>query len=207
VSARSAHAVERRAEEESEQLDFDYASLDFDDLLGKKTPAESSAGKPQAEALDDETETLDFDNIIQFEPSAFKPQASASASPKDQSIDDFLAELETATKAARNSLEPEDDEDRLVGNEIEFDLSAFEKPGLSEQTRTLAAEKKKPDEDEDIYSGLTDMDEQETKLDLAKAYVDMGDDATAREILQTVAMKGNEQQREEAKTWLEKISA
>jgi pilus assembly protein FimV len=45
-------------------------------------------------------------------------------------------------------------------------------------------------------SGL--WDETATKLDLARAYVEMGDQDSARGILEEVANEGNEEQRSEA---------
>jgi len=52
---------------------------------------------------------------------------------------------------------------------------------------------------------LADADEAATKLDLARAYMDMGDTDGARDILSEVATEGNEQQREEALDLLGKI--
>ncbi len=49
-------------------------------------------------------------------------------------------------------------------------------------------------------SYLTDMDEIETKLDLAKAYVDMDDQESARGILSEILVKGNDDQKHEAQT-------
>ncbi len=49
------------------------------------------------------------------------------------------------------------------------------------------------------------MDEFETKLDLAKAYIDMGDEGAAKLIVEEVLENGNEQQQETAKTLLEEL--
>ena len=49
---------------------------------------------------------------------------------------------------------------------------------------------------------ITDMDEFETHLDLAKVYVDMGDIETARNLLLDVQARGTPGQREEATEWL-----
>ena len=45
---------------------------------------------------------------------------------------------------------------------------------------------------------LEDVDEVSTKLDLARAYIDMGDVEGAKEILEEVAEEGDEGQRAEA---------
>jgi len=45
-----------------------------------------------------------------------------------------------------------------------------------------------------------------TKLDLARAYIDMGDADSARDILKEVTEEGNDQQKEEAQSLMEKIA-
>ncbi|MET0356430.1 MAG: FimV/HubP family polar landmark protein [Cellvibrio sp.] len=54
---------------------------------------------------------------------------------------------------------------------------------------------------------MADADEAATKLDLARAYIDMGDSEGARDILAEVAHEGNEQQRQEAVDLLSRIDA
>ncbi|NNM51592.1 MAG: tetratricopeptide repeat protein, partial [Pseudomonadales bacterium] len=51
----------------------------------------------------------------------------------------------------------------------------------------------------DDFDFLADADENATKLDLAKAYMDMGDVEGARDILQEVLAEGSSQQQEEAR--------
>jgi pilus assembly protein FimV len=53
--------------------------------------------------------------------------------------------------------------------------------------------------DSATVSDLTDMDELETKIDLAKAYIDMGDSDAAKTIAEEVLEKGSDTQKEEAK--------
>ena len=55
-------------------------------------------------------------------------------------------------------------------------------------------------------AGMAD-DDAATKLDLAKAYQEMGDNEGAREILQEVVREGNEQQRAAAQALLEELPA
>ena len=60
------------------------------------------------------------------------------------------------------------------------------------------------EEDElDFYVGT---DEVATKLDLARAYVDMGDLDGARDILEEVIVEGNEDQKTEATDLLNGLS-
>ncbi|HEY0891842.1 MAG TPA: FimV/HubP family polar landmark protein, partial [Cellvibrio sp.] len=52
---------------------------------------------------------------------------------------------------------------------------------------------------------LADADEAATKLDLARAYIDMGDSEGAKDILSEVLGEGNDEQRKEANELLGRI--
>jgi pilus assembly protein FimV len=54
-------------------------------------------------------------------------------------------------------------------------------------------------------SDLTDMDEMETKLDLAKAYIDMGDTDSAKDIITQVLEKGSAEQKSAAQSLLDDL--
>jgi len=59
------------------------------------------------------------------------------------------------------------------------------------------------DEDLDFLSGT---DESETKLDLARAYIDMDDKDGAKEILQEVLEEGSDQQRQDASKLMDSMA-
>ena len=59
------------------------------------------------------------------------------------------------------------------------------------------------DDDFDFLSGT---DETATKLDLARAYIDMGDSEGARDILDEVIAEGSEGQQQEARELISKLS-
>jgi pilus assembly protein FimV len=59
--------------------------------------------------------------------------------------------------------------------------------------------------DEAEISLITGEDEMGTKLDLAKAYIDMGDREGAREALEEVLSGGTDQQRSEAEKLLNQL--
>ncbi|WP_414673881.1 FimV/HubP family polar landmark protein [Marinimicrobium sp. UBA4509] len=54
---------------------------------------------------------------------------------------------------------------------------------------------------------MGETDENATKLDLARAYIDMGDADGARDILEEVRQEGNEQQQQEAEELLGRIES
>jgi pilus assembly protein FimV len=58
---------------------------------------------------------------------------------------------------------------------------------------------------DDEFDFLADTDENATKLDLAKAYIDMGDMEGAKDILNEVLSEGNSGQKDEAKTLLAQV--
>ena len=62
-------------------------------------------------------------------------------------------------------------------------------------------------EDEDLADGLLhESDEIGTKLDLARAYMDMGDPDGARGILEEVIEEGNDDQKNEAETLISRLA-
>ena len=60
--------------------------------------------------------------------------------------------------------------------------------------------------DEDDFDFLAGTDEAATKLDLARAYIEMGDSDGARDILEEVALEGDDEQKGEAQDLLKNLS-
>jgi pilus assembly protein FimV len=50
------------------------------------------------------------------------------------------------------------------------------------------------------------VDESETKLDLAAAYIDMGDPEGAKSILEEVLLEGNDEQKSRAQTLMTELN-
>ncbi|MCY1351803.1 hypothetical protein D9M69_380800 [compost metagenome] len=61
-------------------------------------------------------------------------------------------------------------------------------------------------EEEDDFDFLSGTDETATKLDLARAYIDMGDTEGARDILDEVMSEGNDTQQQEARELIARLS-
>ncbi|WP_460098433.1 FimV/HubP family polar landmark protein [Pseudomonas sp. H3_C08] len=76
---------------------------------------------------------------------------------------------------------------------------------IAEPTFTEADAMKGDDLGEDDFDFLAGTDEAATKLDLAQAYIDMGDSDGARDILNEVLTEGDEKQRGEAKEMLSSL--
>jgi len=127
-----------------------------------------------------------------LEGSAAPAARESFATEGSQSDTDWLADSGDSLESDFSGLEIED---AGAGSyEDELDLSAdFEDAelvsGRTEEDLVFAAES----------SGLS------TKLDLARAYIDMGDEDGARQILEEVAAEGNEEIQAEARALLERI--
>jgi pilus assembly protein FimV len=88
--------------------------------------------------------------------------------------------------------------DTLGNDTIDFDFD-FDSPAMGSG--------KQANQNEDFaVSDLTDMDEMETKLDLAKAYIDMGDAESAKDIIGQVLNKGSSEQKKTAQMLLDDLN-
>ncbi|AZE62183.1 MULTISPECIES: FimV/HubP family polar landmark protein [Pseudomonas fluorescens group] len=207
--------------------DFD---LSLDDLEAA-SPAEIAQDQQTFEALlqqqtaakPDAQDLSDFDLDLQLEP------------PASQSDDEFLSGLEgqvadvppveppTLTPAALDEFELPEDFDLSLADEpnapaakpdafsSELDDVNAELDRLSQSLEhppiepSFTAEDAALGGDEPEFDFLSGTDEVATKLDLAQAYIDMGDADGAKDILNEVLVEGNEGQRSEAKEMLGRI--
>jgi len=188
-------------EDEDFSLDFDAADLGFEEPEDDKAENESVAADTSDElnldedldlgiALDEGsesdtvTETADdmgLDSELDFDASELNLDDDSSSAEDEISLDmDDAGDLETesAELDLDDSLDLSDDSD-------------------------LAGMVSDGDEDFDISELSEDIDEVSTKLDLAKAYLDMGDSDGARSILEEVKAEGNEAQQQEAEALLQ----
>ena len=103
-------------------------------------------------------------------------------------------------------LENIDLEPDFTGEELQPDEapSADDEPSVGEAAG-MAEELGSEPEDED-FDFLAGTDEAATKLDLARAYIEMGDSEGAKDILEEVSIEGNEEQKKEAQDLLKSIS-
>ncbi|MDD5125782.1 FimV/HubP family polar landmark protein [Methylovulum sp.] len=173
------------SKEELETFNFDLSAADVETKKPNADLGETLAqGGSDFTALDFDFSSieadLDDDNKIEIE--AVKPKNLENV---DESIGvlDLSANIET-----KNDLFKDD------SLSINFDIT---KPSLG------FAEK---DRSESFgLTNLAEMDEMETKLDLAMAYIDMGDRDAANEIAREVLEKGTNEQQLVAKALLENL--
>lgn len=197
-------------------------SLDLPEEKTSETP-------PTVEANSDETlgSLDDFSFDLSESESSADPVGEAEIMPEafDLSLDDAPTTAEPADDgfvAELNDIEAELD-DLARGLEVPLDLSGVEtglagqddtaelpeEPAMTTMTSTSQAGSADSTLDalaDDDFDFLAETDETTTKLDLARAYIDMGDVEGARDILDEVLSEGSDIQQQEAREMLAKLA-
>ena len=166
----------------------------FDEPLPDSTP--SSAEAEQELGLDDD---LQAENLLaEFEAMSrvgesdlqsdtdTRDAGDGSFSLSDEDLAGFEAQLQTEMQAESGAGVPGETPEQPGDNADSENASNASEDLMSDGL----------DEDFDF---LSDTDECATKLDLARAYIDMGDEEGARDILAEVVDEGNEQQQQDAR--------
>lgn len=219
VAGDVAEALEVPAADEAAPVEVDLGDAEpqaYDDVAVDASkasePASFEAAAPQSSAED---LSLDFD-LGEPVSGAAAEQVEAIAEERAGDDADLEFELDQAL-----SVEPGLDEERPAAkqelDDLEFDLDGldFAVEGDAASARDSADAKALEDafelpalDDQDLGGddGLGALDEVSTKLDLARAYLDMGDGEGARDLLQEVIDEGNASQRQEAESLLRDIA-
>ncbi|MDN3639447.1 FimV/HubP family polar landmark protein [Simiduia curdlanivorans] len=205
-------AAEAEAEVETESDDFELSlddelaveedegfDLALDDELSLSPPAD--AGDLDAdEELSVEADDFDSDdNFGDMDLAALDQEMETLSAGLDD--EDDLSSLATET-AAQDEIEEFDISADLGIEDGADDLPPLASPSVAAD----AMDSDLDDDDADAELGfLADSDEVATKLDLARAYIDMGDSEGAADILGEVMEEGDAQQKSEAQELLSRI--
>tara|TARA_R110002167_G_scaffold110677_7_gene281440 strand:+ start:13279 stop:16467 length:3189 start_codon:yes stop_codon:yes gene_type:complete len=214
-------AVEVETDPEHE-VDFDFAVID------DETEEDTKAGaSPVAEAATPEMEVEEIEiPDIEVEESVVAEVEEADVPEIEFDVDDEDAEIEFLD-------DDEEEEADFVFDDNSFDIAVDEEVEVLEpDAQPEVQPKPEPeaespfddlqfvddtiepandaggedgDSDDDDFDFLSDADEAATKLDLARAYFEMGDHDGAREILEEVQKEGNEEQIKDATELLSKL--
>lgn len=195
----------------------------LDDLLMTESPAEET---DEADELDDlpelqeasaDVDADDLDFILQdaVEEPETTGSADVEAAPEEDDLDSLLGSLELEeTDGAESPAKPgalvEEELTANIMHDLETDLDDELDDLLSSTDDEIALEESQSaDEAIDMLDGLNLLDgadENETKLDLARAYLEMDDAEGAREILGEILAEGNDKQKQEAQTLLDSLN-
>jgi pilus assembly protein FimV len=185
------------------------ADVDLDLGGAEPAPAQSAAGAQGG--LDFKLDELDAPRLEQ-------PDLNLATVDKGEALEFDLSEFDLAgPEAAEQPAPPPTPDSTSV--DFDLDLSGFDGPSdapsaspaapVAQGASDAGAEIRLDDIDLGDASldssGGGAFDEAGTKLDLARAYVDMGDHEMARSLLDEVLTQGNDQQQTEARTLIERL--
>ena len=187
-------------EEEVEEIDLAEEEPDLEaELEEMEFDLENNSAEvdviPTVDPLEDVIDELaDLDEVEDTEISEEESFVSSLLNDVEQDdVDESAVFDQDPNEALANSIE-----ETLAEAQEEVEAPSF---GVEE---AIEDEVESDDEEEfDFFDASGD--EVATKLDLARAYMDMGDDEGARVIFEDVAKTGNEQQVAEAKSMMERM--
>lgn len=204
--------------------DNSIESFDFNFDLEPPKPA-ASGNEDEATAAEQPAADLESFDFADFGTTDAKPEAPAEK-PTDIESFDFNFDLDLA---APDLASASNTTDAPLNLESELKLETFDFSDFDNLNAKAgqATDNAKPDTVDDFnfefdfdapiistssddkfevgVSDLTDMDEYETKIDLAKAYIDMGDIDAAKTIAEDVLAKGSKQQQQAAQALLDEL--
>jgi pilus assembly protein FimV len=192
-------------------IDLDDADLDDTDLESLSqlnNELDNSLMSSDLETLDD---LVDDSDLQMLGEANNLPEVESVDLSENASLDDDLVDLEESL-----NLEVSEGSELNALDELVADADAFDGAAESNQDLVSLDELGTDDlpalgdmdldnlgEDLDFLSGT---DESETKLDLARAYIDMDDKDGAREILQEVLEEGTDQQKGDASKLMDSMA-
>jgi pilus assembly protein FimV len=212
----------------AEAADSDSDLADLESLMD----AEGSVGEPElpdlsfemdeetgfSESADDDLKALEAELDSAAEPQAETVETDVDAAEADDELMDTVADAETDDRVGEAADEPAVDFAADLA-ELDAELDDFDAAPQDQEVPVVddVAEQAAADGDKDIdldklaaaedeFDFLAGTDECATKLDLARAYIDMEDMDGARELLQEVLQEGSDQQKQDARSLMDNMS-
>ncbi|MEN8131621.1 MAG: FimV/HubP family polar landmark protein [Pseudomonadota bacterium] len=195
----------------SPKIDLE-ASIDDADI---ETPTALSNMDREVEALDQEPQSVDEVPTTLYDPSLDGELDPASVETEhNPDAESTEAQMPTETFSTDQGRDGTDDAEEFetILREIPEDQGALlagiaSDQQVSDVDEALAGALADQDVDETSGSQVFDvLEEVSTKLDLAKAYLDMGDNEGARNALEEVVQDGDGEQRKEAEEMIKQIA-
>ena len=208
--------------EDAQDLEFDLG--DFGDELEASEAETDSDSSTEELSLDIEDDfSLDFEasdlGLEADEDETESPELETAETDTDTdelSLDEDLDLSIGLDESETEELQIDEEEAELeidLPDDAEMDLEAdldsepaADDTGLHTAVMDEVSLDDDEDDDFDISELSEDVDEVSTKLDLARAYIDMGDNEGAISILQEVKQEGNDEQQKEADELIAKAS-
>ncbi|MCE0758006.1 hypothetical protein LWH94_02200 [Marinobacter sp. G11] len=137
----------------------------------------------------------------------FSEDSESPEVDEELGLEDALQELETEEDPL-GDLPVVEPEPEAEASDTGAEVPEMPEEGASDEAVTPATglDIDESDLEDDDFDFLAGTDEAATKLDLARAYIEMGDSDGARDILEEVALEGNDDQKAEAQELLKNLS-
>lgn len=207
-------------EEDENTLAFDVSDMDLPDSDDSDEELEIDAEEePEAEAEDSDSDDLDalLEGVDDLEDLSSEDVEEDSAedlgedlADAEADLDSLLDDLEDESSDGLDESEPELEAEDLDATIATDDL---ELPDLEEDAEEQAEQESEDDllgdfdaDLDDVDSEMSDAEEAETKLELAAAYIEMGDSTGAKELLEEVLRDGDDDSKEKAQGMLDNLS-
>ena len=225
VAEAAPESPEMPADDQSVALDFDFDALD-------KTDVGNTLEQGEEAATPDDDNALSFDLDIGDEPAPVSAEPEVELVPEkvpEPIAEEPIEEEETVMDLEKTefdanlldfdldlspppAVKPAEAEGLdLTAIDLDLELPAAE-PEVSAPSDEAVVAEPTAEVDADEPAAVPQFDaedvqrEMETKLELARAYDEMGDREGARELLEEVVKDGSEEQREEAQRMLERLA-
>ncbi|MBJ7552231.1 FimV/HubP family polar landmark protein [Marinomonas ostreistagni] len=206
--------MDELADEENEdpfaEFEVEETNLDpVEDLMGEDPLVEESVSDDGFD-LEDTLSELDVQSEESNDASDVESD-DADYSEEESFVNSLLTddEQEDADESAVFDAEPDaalaESIDEVLAEANEEDFGGLDVPEFGAEQAAEDLESEGDDDEEPIDFFDASGDEVATKLDLARAYMDMGDEEGARVILEDVINSGNESQVAEASSMMERM--
>jgi pilus assembly protein FimV len=177
---------------DSDLIDTDTDAVNIDDSIELELELETDVELDEADVEFEIDAGSDDTSDVELDTFALEIDDSSEDEGFDLDLGEFELEDETSADAAGDAL--------VAAGAIAAGSTVMSEGSTDSQVDST--DKETADEDFDF---LADTDEVATKLDLARAYIDMGDSEGARDILDEVKQEGSEEQKQEADALIERI--
>ena len=210
-------AVEENEDKEDEfSLDIDASELDIDTL--EEADNVTDEGEVSIDlgdvdlGLDEEKSDTSGDEVTEVGDVDIDFGLEEESVSEDSASADEEISLDLTEDAALLDMdlgEEKPDTEEPVAEEPVLEEQASESEPVAESIAddiaSVEVDSEQADDDDFDLSSLDDVDEISTKLDLARAYLDMGDHEGTRGILEEVIADGNDEQKKEAADLMAKL--
>lgn len=203
------------SKEKPEQQETSFSDLDLNELDDSSLSEEGMSDELDAANDEREETVIGSEPDVADEAGDFDLDYDLDADVNLDELDQELGELDIEDEPVDPSaVTPQMEEPEVDFGEVES-LAESEpetESVSSEGKRTSATDDVEipdfdPENDDDSsLEFLSENDETATKLDLARAYIDMGDAEGAKDILDEITEEGNDDQKKEAETLLSKLA-